>query len=108
MEDLILLQNEPIVVSNEVLLGPATSSDSNFIQANTEVISEHDLRSKCTIPVFCKDNESTISHPEFLEAVMFAAQSYFKRESFLEPAVRVSHAIKGRVPSAIGKPGGNY
>jgi hypothetical protein len=35
---------------------------------------------------------------------VFAAQSYFKRESFLQPAVRVSHPIKGRVPSAIGKP----
>lgn len=102
MED--LLQIEPVIASGEVVTGPATSSDSNFIQANTEVISEHDLRSKCTIPVFCKDNESTISHPEFIEAVVFAAQSYFKRESFLQPAVRVSHAIKGRVPSAIGKP----
>ncbi len=99
-----LLQLEPVITSEEVISGPAISSDSNFIQANTEVVSAVDLRSKCTIPVFCKDNESTISHPEFLEAVMFAAQSYFKRESFLEPAVRVSHPIKGRVPGAIGKP----
>jgi hypothetical protein len=101
MED--LLQLEPVVTS-EVAIGPATSSDNNFIQANTEIISEHELKSKCIIPVFCKDNESTISHPEFLEAVMFAANNYFKRESFLKPAVRVSHAVKGRVPSAIGKP----
>ena len=101
MED--LLQLEPVVTSEEVAFGPATSSDSAFMTANTEVINECDLRSKCIIPVFCKDNESTISHPEFLEAVVFAAQSYFKRESFLLPAVRVSHAIKGRVPSAIGK-----
>ena len=35
---------------------------------------------------------------------MLAAQGFFKHESFLEPAVRVSHPIKGRVPSAIGKP----
>jgi hypothetical protein len=102
MED--LLQLEPVVTSEEVAFGPATSSDSAFMTANTEVISEYDLRSKCIIPVFCKDNESMISHPEFLESVVFAAQSYFKRESFLLPAVRVSHAIKGRVPSAIGKP----
>jgi hypothetical protein len=104
MEDLLVIQNEPLVTSKEVSIGPAISSDSSFMTANTEIVSELDLRSKCTIPVFCKDNESTISHPEFLEAVMFAAQSYFKRESFLLPAVRVSHAIKGRVPSAIGKP----
>lgn len=99
-----LLQLEPVVTSNEIAIGPATSSDGNFIHANTEVISTHDLKKKCIIPVFNKDNESTISHPEFLEAVMFAAQGYFKRESFLQPAVRVSHAVKGRVPSAIGKP----
>ena len=99
-----LLQLEPVITSEEVFAGPAISSDTNFIQSNTEVIREVDLRSKCIIPVFCKDNESTISHPEFLEAVIFAAQSYFKRESFLLPAVRVSHPIKGRVPGAIGKP----
>ena len=101
MED--LLQLEPVVTS-EVAIGPATSSDNNFIHANTEIISEHELKSKCIIPVFNKDNESTISHPEFLEAVLYAAQSYFKRESFLQPAVRVSHPVKGRVPSAIGLP----
>jgi Domain of unknown function, B. Theta Gene description (DUF3871) len=99
-----ILELEPVITSSEVVTGPATSSDSNFIQANTEVISEKDLKSKCIIPVFNKDNESTISHPEFLEAVIFAAQSYFKRESFLLPAVRVSHSVKGRVPGAIGKP----
>lgn len=99
-----LLQLEPVVTSSEVAIGPATSSDSNFIHANTEVISTNDLKKKCIIPVFSKDNESTISHPEFLEAVMFAAQGYFKRESFLQPAIRVSHPIKGRVPSAIGLP----
>jgi hypothetical protein len=99
-----VLQLEPVVTSSEVSIGPATSSDANFIHANTELISTHDLKKKCIIPVFSKDNESTISHPEFLEAVLFAAQGYFKRESFLQPAVRVSHAVKGRVPSAIGKP----
>jgi len=99
-----LLQLEPVITSDEVVIGPAISSDANFMTANTEVISEYDLRNKCIIPVFCKDNESTISHPEFMEAVMYAAQGFFKRESFLEPAVRVSHPIKDRVPSAIGKP----
>jgi hypothetical protein len=35
---------------------------------------------------------------------MFAAQSYFKRESVLDPAIRASHEIRGRVPEALGKP----
>lgn len=99
-----LLQLEPVITSEEFNSGPALSSDSNFMTANTEVISDYDLKNRCIIPVFCKDNESTISHPEFMEAVIYAAQSFFKRESFLQPAVRVSHPIKGRVPSAIGKP----
>jgi hypothetical protein len=95
-----LLQLEPVVT---MTAGPATSSDSSFMSANTEVISLEDVRVKCIIPVFCKDNESTISHPEFIEAVVLAANSYFKRETILQPAVRVSHPIKGRIPSAIGK-----
>lgn len=99
-----LLQLEPVVTSNEAFLGTGVSSDTSFMHANTEVIQEQDLREKSIIPVFCKDNESTISHPEFIEAITFAAQNCFKHESFLQPAVRVSHPIKGRIPSAIGKP----
>lgn len=99
-----LLQLEPVVTSSEVATRPAPSSDNNFIHANTEVISEHDLKRKCTIPSFAKDLESTISHSEFLEAVFYAAQSYFKRESILLPAIRVSHEIRGRIPEALGKP----
>lgn len=102
MEELIHI--EPVIETEEFVFEPEVSSDANFIQANTEIIKEKDLRDRCIIPVFSKDNESTISHPEFLEAVLFAAQSYFKRESFLQPAVRVSHPVKGRIPSAIGKP----
>lgn len=99
-----LLQIAPVITTHEVFLGKGVSSDSGFMHANTEVIREQDLREKSIIPVFCKDNESTISHPEFIEAVTFAAQNCFKRESLLQPAVRVSHPIKGRIPSAIGKP----
>jgi hypothetical protein len=97
-----LLQIEPLVTSEEAI-GNEISSDHNFIQANTEVISFDEIKSKCIIPVF-RDNESTISHPEFISAVIFAAQSFFKHETFLQPAVRVSHPIKGRTPEAIGKP----
>ncbi len=99
-----LLQLEPVVSPNERFIGPTVISDANFIHANTEIITEHDLRTKCIIPVFSKDNESTISHTEFLEAVHFASQNCFKRETMHLPAIRTSHPIKGRVPSAIGKP----
>jgi hypothetical protein len=102
MEDIIHI--EQIVTPDEVILAPLVSSDSAFMSANTTVISPTDLKAKCTIPSYSRDLESTISHIEFLEGVMFAAQSYFKRESILQPAVRVSHEIRGRVPEALGKP----
>jgi hypothetical protein len=99
-----LMQFEPVVSSEEMIIGPATSSNTNFIHANTIIVNEDDLRKKCHVPSYAKDLESTISHSEFLEAVMFAAQGYFKHEVILQPAIRCSHEIRGRIPEAIGKP----
>jgi hypothetical protein len=100
MEELVEINNSEVLID---LFDPKMS-DNRFIGANTQIISSQLLKGKCTIPSYAKDLESTISHTEFLEAVMFAAQSYFKRESILEPAIRVSHEIRGRVPEALGKP----
>ena len=80
------------------------SGHDQFIQANTLAISTTELRNSCIIPSFAKDNESTISHTHFIEGVYNAAQSWFKGESILEPSIRVSHPVKGRIPSAMGKP----
>jgi hypothetical protein len=55
-------------------------------------------------PGLFKDNESTISHQEFIEIVGQAAQMAFQRAGYLNPAIRVSHPIKGRIPEAVGKP----
>jgi hypothetical protein len=81
-----------------------TSSDVHFMAANTEIISIDEMRKKHTIPVFAKDNESTISHQEFVETINYVAEQIFGGEQILKPAVRVSHPIKGRIPSAVGKP----
>lgn len=99
-----LLQLEPVITSDEVVTGPATSSDANFILANTEVINIDDLRTTCIVPSYAKDLESTISHAEFLEGIMYTAASYFKRETILQPAIKVSHVVKGRIPDAVHKP----
>ena len=72
--------------------------------ANTETISVDELHKKHTIPVFAKDNESTISHQEFIETISYVTEQIFREETILMPAVRVSHPIKGRIPSAVGKP----
>jgi len=74
-----------------------------FIVANTIPISTTDLKNRCIIPSF-SDNESTISHTNFIEAVYLAAQSWFKYETLKQPVVRVSHPVNGRIPSAMGKP----
>ena len=75
-----------------------------FIEANTIETSLEHLRNDCIIPVFSKDNELTISHPNFIEAVWDAANQVFPNERIEEPAIRVSHIIKGRIPEAIHKP----
>lgn len=80
------------------------TSDSHFMAANTQPIQLRELSEKHTIPVFAKDNESTISHQEFIETISFVTDQIFGGETILKPAVRVSHPIKGRIPAAVGKP----
>jgi hypothetical protein len=86
------------------LLEAEEISSAHFITANTEPILLHDLRNKCIIPVFSKDNESTLSHPEFINTVAEIGSKFFAGERMLQPAIRVSHPIKGRIPEAMGKP----
>ena len=75
-----------------------------FIEANTKEVTIQHLREECVVPVFSKDNEITISHPSFIEMVWEAANQIFPNERIEEPAIRVSHVIKGRTPEAIHKP----
>ena len=82
---------------------PRESSSDGFIQANTKAIQVDKLRRRCIIPTF-KDNQTTISHPQFIEAVGESIGKCFAGETILTPAVRVSHSIKGRIPEAILKP----
>jgi hypothetical protein len=82
------------------------TSDNRFILANTQPISYGELKHKCIIPVFSKDNESTISHSEFIDVVGQAVERFFSAENILHPAIRISHPIKGRIPEAMGKPAG--
>lgn len=97
------IDNNPIVEDIVLLEEPEVSSDQ-FIHANTQTILTAELRDRCIIPVFSKDNESTISHSEFIETTFLTTQKFFGNERILEPAVKVSHPIKGRIPEAMGKP----
>ena len=87
---------EPILSRREVKRLP-------FIEANTKDVTIEHLKDDCIVPVFSKDNEITISHPNFIESVWEAANRFFPSESIEQPEIRVSHIIKGRTPEAIHK-----
>jgi hypothetical protein len=91
--------NDHVIEENEVI-----RKSSSFIEANTQKVNLKHLKDECIIPVFSKDNESTISHFQFINKAFEIAQEMFPDFTPKEPEIRVSHEIKGRVPSAIGKP----
>jgi hypothetical protein len=82
---------------------PIRLNKTPIIEANTIDVKLQHLKTDCTIPVFAKDNERTISHQEFIESVMEAIEAVFGRNTYLQPEIRVSHTIKGRTPDAIHK-----
>lgn len=77
---------------------------NHFIEANTKSVTLEHLTNDTILPVFSKDNEVTISHAEFINAAKEALRNVFPFHQQTAPNVRVSHIIKGRVPTAIGKP----
>lgn len=86
----------PIMEENNVMRKP-------FIEANTEQVNVLHLQHDCIIPVFSKDNERTISHQEFINATKQAVKIAFGNNLDLQAEIRVSHTVKGRIPSAIHK-----
>lgn len=110
------LQIMPVVAQNQsrlnlgeyaeeaTIVEEAPKRVNHFIEANTEIVELSHLKHDCITPVFSKDNELTISHPQFIEAVYDAATSFFQREQIEQPDIRCSHVVKGRTPEAIHKP----
>jgi len=94
------LQNDFIIPEERIIDG----ENNPFIEANTKKVSMIHLKNDCTIPVFSKDNECTVSHQEFINASLECTRSVFEGHIINLPEVRVSHVVKGRIPSAIGKP----
>jgi len=97
-----LIKSTPnVIIPEEEVI---QESHGNFIEANTSKVTIEHLKNDCIIPVFSKDNETTISHFEFIHSVHSALSEVFNNRLILKPDIRVSHVIKGRIPSAIGKP----
>ena len=82
------------------LLVPKHKNVLHFIESNTQEATINHLKNDCIVPVFSKDNELTVSHAAFIETVGEAVQNFFSGERIEQPGIRVSHIIKGRVPSA--------
>jgi len=102
-----LIDNLPMVVRPGNITMETDRPDSNskpFIEANTIETSIEEVRDRHIIPVFVKDNETLISHADFIESTVFLANDIFQGERILKPNIRVSHPIKGRVPEARDKP----
>lgn len=101
--ELTTVSTQQVVNENEVV-SSAISNNNKFIEANTKNVTLSHLKQDCIIPVFAKDNENTIPHYEFVDAVRTTAQQLFPEETVMMPNIRTSHVIKGRIPSAISKP----
>ncbi len=75
-----------------------------FIEANTVECSLQEIEEKHIIPVFLKDNEPVISHADFIRLVQKKICDVYSGERILQPSIRLSHPIKGRIPEARNKP----
>ena len=83
---------------------PLKPANLPFIEANTKEVEMSHLKDDCIIPVFSKDNETTIAHQDFIATIVEAVQAVFPNESLTDPSIRVSHVVKGRIPEAVHKP----
>lgn len=97
------------VITHQGNVQPAEETEqvgfgSPFIEANTTKMELEEINSNHLIPVFVKDNEPLISHGEFIERTVGIVHHAFEGEAVIEPNIRVSHPVKGRIPEAKGKP----
>lgn len=79
-----------------------TVSKVNFLEANTDAISMEDLVEKCVVPTWA-NQELTIAHQDFINCVNDAAKDFYQGEDVNDPDIRVSHIVRGRIPSALHK-----
>ena len=84
---------------NEQIFEPTSV---NFLEANTNAITLEELTEQCVVPTWA-NQELTISHQDFISTVHDAACNVFAGETINTPEIRVSHIVRGRIPSALGK-----
>jgi hypothetical protein len=89
--------NNQLISEDEVIV-----SKGSFLEANTQQVTLNHLKRECIIPHY-NDNMPSISHAEFIDATNEVVHDVFSGNQILQPNIRISHVIKGRVPSAVGK-----
>lgn len=77
-------------------------SNIHFLESNTDSITLYDLTQSCIVPTYA-DQTLTIAHQDFVNTVQDAARDFFTGEIINLPEIRVSHEVKGRIPSALHK-----
>ena len=99
--NLVLNNHEhQIIDEKEIIVFPKR----NFIEANTTEVSLNHLKNECTIPVFAKDNECTISHYEFIESTKEVVEDILGYKGVLKPDIRVSHVSKAEFQLRLESP----
>ena len=101
--ELAVVPVEGRIVSDSLLnfeVTPEETEHPNFIESNTQAITIEELANNI-VPTF-SDNTLTIAHQNAIASVYKAAEEVFGE--LTPPECRVSHAINGRVASALNKP----
>jgi hypothetical protein len=88
---------DQLIAEEEVLV-----SNGNFIEAGTQQVSLHHLKTECLTP-FYSDNMPSISHAEFINATSELVHTNFPNVEVFQPNIKISHTMQGRVAAAIGK-----
>lgn len=98
-----LFENQLVPVLDEQVPNTQSTSGNTFILSNTREMDLPEIRDSHIIPVFPSTNEPLISHYQLIESMMEVTQRAFPAERINQPAIRVSHPIKGRIPEAKHK-----
>ena len=99
LKPVIEVEETSLVIPTEQVESPG----NRFIEANTSPETYENIKHVHIIPSFAKDNETVISHTDFIDSVSSMAADVFKGEIISKPVIRVSHPITGRIPEAKGK-----
>ena len=87
-----IINNYEAILTDEVinLSSLKPGSDKCFIEANTIQSCLEEIKNDHIIPVFIKDNNTLISHSDFVETTMEMVQKYYDGETILSPNIRMS------------------